>query len=121
MPALEHGWKLHVSARPGDLDAVLRLVLPVLSRHVCHAKFARDPATLRRLNSGAVSAGAVGKAITVYPTADAVVEVARELVAVLRDREGPRIVSDRRVDPRAAPPRPCGGPPPRRAPSPRRA
>lgn len=101
MPALEHGWKLHVSARPDDLDAVLRLVLPVLSRHVCHAKFARDPATLRRLSSGAVSAGAVGKAITVYPTADAVVEVARELVAVLRDREGPRIVSDRRVDPRA--------------------
>ncbi|MEU2062421.1 class IV lanthionine synthetase LanL [Streptomyces sp. NPDC013455] len=101
MPAMEHGWKLHVSARPDDLDAVTRLVLPVLSRHVCHAKFARDPETLRRLNSGTVSAAAVGKAITVYPTADAVVEVARELVAVLRDREGPRVVSDRRVDPRA--------------------
>ncbi|MFI1714761.1 class IV lanthionine synthetase LanL [Streptomyces litmocidini] len=101
MPAMEHGWKLHVSARPGELDAVIRLVLPVLSRHVCHAKFARDPETLRRLNSGSVSAGAVGKAITVYPVAGAVVEVARELVAVLRDREGPRIVSDRQVDPRA--------------------
>ncbi|WP_030690484.1 class IV lanthionine synthetase LanL [Streptomyces globisporus] len=101
MPAMEHGWKLHVSARPGELDAVIRLVLPVLSRHVCHAKFARDPETLRRLNSGTVSAGAVGKAITVYPVAGAVAEVARELAAVLRDREGPRIVSDRRVDPRA--------------------
>ncbi|GGQ01442.1 class IV lanthionine synthetase LanL [Streptomyces roseolilacinus] len=101
MPAMEHGWKLHVSARPGDLDAVTRLVLPVLSRHVCHAKFARDPDVLRRLNSGAVSAGAVGKAITVYPLAGTVVEVARELAAVLRDREGPRVVSDRRVDPRA--------------------
>ncbi|ROQ35544.1 serine/threonine protein kinase [Streptomyces sp. PanSC19] len=101
MPAMEHGWKLHVSARPGELDAVIRLVLPVLSRHVCHAKFARDPETLRRLNSGSVSAGAVGKAITVYPAAGAVVEVARELVAVLRDREGPRIVSDRQVDPAA--------------------
>ncbi|MFF9850662.1 class IV lanthionine synthetase LanL [Streptomyces litmocidini] len=101
MPAMEHGWKLHVSARPGELDAVTRLVLPVLSRHVCHAKFARDPETLRRLNSGVVSAGAVGKAITVYPAAGAVVEVARELAAVLRGREGPRIVSDRRVDPRA--------------------
>ncbi|TWV45953.1 protein kinase [Streptomyces misionensis] len=101
MPAMEHGWKLHVSARPGNLDAVTRLVLPVLSRHVCHAKFARDPETLRRLNSGVVSAGAVGKAITVYPLAGTVVEVARELAAVLRDREGPRVVSDRRVDPRA--------------------
>ncbi|MEU7387022.1 class IV lanthionine synthetase LanL [Streptomyces tanashiensis] len=101
MPAMEHGWKLHVSARPGDLDTVTRLVLPVLSRHVCHAKFARDPETLRRLNSGVVSAGAVGKAITVYPPDGTVVEVARELAAVLRDREGPRVVSDRRVDPRA--------------------
>ncbi|MEU6477949.1 class IV lanthionine synthetase LanL [Streptomyces sp. NPDC047017] len=101
MPAMEHGWKLHVSARPGDLDAVIRLVLPVLSRHVCHAKFARDAETLRRLNSGTVSAGAVGKAITVYPVAGTVVEVARGLAAALRDREGPRIVSDRRVDPRA--------------------
>ncbi|MEU1231826.1 class IV lanthionine synthetase LanL [Streptomyces sp. NPDC005828] len=101
MPAMEHGWKLHVSARPGDLDAVTRLVLPVLARYVCHAKFARDPETLRRLNSGVVSAGAVGKAITVYPVADAVVDVGRDLAAVLRDREGPRVVSDLRVDPRA--------------------
>ncbi|MES9524359.1 class IV lanthionine synthetase LanL [Streptomyces capoamus] len=101
MPAMEHGWKLHVSARPGDLGTVTRLVLPVLSRHVCHAKFARDPDTLRRLNSGVVSAGSVGKAITVYPLAGTVVDIARELVAVLRDREGPRVVSDRRVDPRA--------------------
>ncbi|MFE1349224.1 serine/threonine protein kinase, partial [Streptomyces sp. NPDC058757] len=101
MPAMEHGWKLHVSTRPGELDAVSRLVLPVLSRHVCHAKFARDPETLRRLNSGAVGAGAVGKAITVYPLAGTVVPLARELAAALRDREGPRVVSDRRVDPRA--------------------
>ncbi|MYU05607.1 serine/threonine protein kinase [Streptomyces sp. SID8366] len=101
MPAMEHGWKLHVSARPGDLDTVTGLVLPVLSRHVCHAKFARDPETLRRLNSGVVSAGAVGKAITVYCPADTVVHVARELAGVLRDREGPRVVSDRRLDPRA--------------------
>ncbi|MEW2291273.1 class IV lanthionine synthetase LanL [Streptomyces sp. NPDC006743] len=101
MPAMEHGWKLHVSARPGDLGAVTGLVLPVLSRHVCHAKFARDPQTLRRLNSGVVSPAAVGKAITVYPLAGTVVEIARELVAVLRDREGPPVVSDRRVDPGA--------------------
>ncbi|MFE4594193.1 class IV lanthionine synthetase LanL [Streptomyces laurentii] len=101
MPAMEHGWKLHVSARAGDLDNVIRLVAAVLSRHVCHAKFARDPEILHRLNSGVVGAGAVGKAITVYPPPGTVVEVARELAAALRDREGPRIVSDRRVDPRA--------------------
>ncbi|MFF4169519.1 class IV lanthionine synthetase LanL [Streptomyces sp. NPDC001744] len=101
MPAMEHGWKLHVSARPGDLDAVTALVLPVLARHVCHAKVARDPETLRRLNSGVTSAGSVGKAITVYPPAGTVTEIARELVTVLRGREGPQVVSDRRVDPEA--------------------
>ncbi|MEV4615726.1 class IV lanthionine synthetase LanL [Kitasatospora sp. NPDC049258] len=101
MPAMEHGWKLHVSARPGDLDTVTGLVLPVLLRHVCHAKFAKDAPTLRAINSGLPSPGAVGKAITVYPAAGAITGIARELVAVLRDREGPQVVSDRRVDPRA--------------------
>ncbi|MFE8936002.1 class IV lanthionine synthetase LanL [Streptomyces sp. NPDC007872] len=101
MPAMEHGWKLHVSARPGDLGAVTELVLPVLDRYVCHAKFVRDAETLRRINSGVPSGSAVGKAVTVYPLAGTVVEVARALVAVLRDREGPQVLSDRRVDPRA--------------------
>ncbi|MEV0537687.1 class IV lanthionine synthetase LanL [Kitasatospora sp. NPDC050463] len=99
MPAMAHGWKLHVSARPGDLAAVIDLVLPVLLRHVCHAKWARSPETLREINSGASSAGAVGKAITVYPGPGTVVGLADQLVALLRGREGPQIVSDRRVDP----------------------
>ncbi|MGW4897397.1 class IV lanthionine synthetase LanL [Kitasatospora sp. NPDC004240] len=99
MPAVDHGWKLHVSARPGELEAVTGLVLPVLARHVCHAKWARSPETLRAVNSGVPSAGAVGKAITVYPAPGTVVTLAGELVAVLRGREGPQIVSDRRVDP----------------------
>ncbi|MER6298014.1 class IV lanthionine synthetase LanL [Kitasatospora sp. NPDC001539] len=101
MPAMEHGWKLHVSARPGELEAVVALVLPVLARHVCHAKWAGDPEILRELNSGAKSAGSVGKAITVYPAPGTVVALADELVAVLRGREGPPVVSDRRVDPHA--------------------
>ncbi|MFD0351139.1 protein kinase [Kitasatospora aburaviensis] len=101
MPAMDHGWKLHISARPGELDTVTGLVLPVLARHVCHAKWARSPETLREINSGAASAGVVGKAITVYPAPGAVVALADELVALLRDREGPAIVSDRRVDPHA--------------------
>ncbi|MGW6915872.1 class IV lanthionine synthetase LanL [Kitasatospora sp. NPDC054939] len=101
MPAVDHGWKLHVSARPGDLDAVVGLVLPVLARHVCHAKWACGPEVLRDINSGVPGAGSVGKAVTVYPAPGTVTEVADELVAVLRGREGPQIVSDRRVDPQA--------------------
>ncbi|MEV4562003.1 class IV lanthionine synthetase LanL [Kitasatospora sp. NPDC049285] len=101
MPAMDHGWKLHVSTRPGELDAVTALVLPVLERHVCHAKWARTPETLRELNSGAASPGAVGKAITVYPAPETALALADELVALLRGREGPQVVSDRRVDPDA--------------------
>ncbi|MFI6151662.1 class IV lanthionine synthetase LanL [Kitasatospora sp. NPDC051170] len=101
MPAMDHGWKLHISARPGGLEAVTGLVLPVLERFVCHAKFARSPQVLREINSGTASAGVVGKAITVYPVTGTVVELAEELVSVLGGREGPQVVSDRRVDPQA--------------------
>ncbi|MFJ8041378.1 class IV lanthionine synthetase LanL [Kitasatospora sp. NPDC096147] len=101
MPAVDHGWKLHVSARPGELDAVTALIRPVLLRYVCHAKWAKDPETLREINSGARSAGSVGKAVTVYPAPGALTALADELVEVLRGREGPQIVSDRRVDPQA--------------------
>ncbi|MFB8239247.1 lanthionine synthetase LanC family protein [Kitasatospora purpeofusca] len=101
MPAMDHGWKLHISARPDGLEAVTGLVLPVLERFVCHAKFARSPQILREINSGTASAGVVGKAITVYPVTGIVVELAEELVSVLNGREGPQVVSDRRVDPQA--------------------
>ncbi|MFJ9770547.1 class IV lanthionine synthetase LanL [Kitasatospora sp. NPDC101157] len=101
MPAVEHGWKLHVSARPGELAAVIGIVRPVLLRYVCHAKWASGPEVLRELNSGMRGAGSVGKAITVYPAPGTVVALAEELVAVLRGREGPTVVSDRRVDPDA--------------------
>ncbi|MFD8597855.1 class IV lanthionine synthetase LanL [Kitasatospora sp. NPDC059646] len=101
MPAMEHGWKLHVSARPDSLDAVTATVLPLLEQHVCHAKWARDAATLRILNSGTVNAASVGKAVTVYPAPDELVPLARALVAALRGHRGPQVVSDRRLDPDA--------------------
>ncbi|MER7842625.1 class IV lanthionine synthetase LanL [Kitasatospora sp. NPDC096077] len=101
MPAVEHGWKLHLSARPGGLAELTALVLPVLARYVCHAKWAAGPEVLRELNSGVRGDGSVGKAVTVYPAPDTVVALADELVAALRGREGPQVVSDRRVDPDA--------------------
>ncbi|MFF2627035.1 class IV lanthionine synthetase LanL [Kitasatospora griseola] len=101
MPAMEHGWKLHVSARPGTLDAVHAVVLPLLEQHVCHAKWARDPATLRALNSGTKNAASVGKAFTIYPAPDELRPLARALVTALRGHRGPQIVSDRRLDPDA--------------------
>lgn len=101
MPAVAHGWKLHISARPGALEDLLARVGPVLRRHVCHAKHALDADVLRALNSGYRSPGAVGKAVTVYPAPGTVVAVAADLVRALRGLDGPRVLSDRRVAPDA--------------------
>ncbi|MFG2696372.1 class IV lanthionine synthetase LanL [Kitasatospora sp. NPDC048407] len=101
MPAMEHGWKLHISARPSTLHTVLALVLPVLEQHVCHAKWARDPDTLRTLNSGTENAASVGKAFTIYPAPDELQPLAHALTAALRGHLGPQIISDRRLDPDA--------------------
>ena len=98
MPDLDHGWKLHVSARPADLAAVSERVVEVLERYACHAKFARDQRVLRDINSGTENPGAVGKAITIYPAPDQVRPLADSLVEALRGWVGPQIVSDRRVD-----------------------
>ncbi|WP_380283002.1 class IV lanthionine synthetase LanL [Kitasatospora purpeofusca] len=97
MPALAHGWKLHLSARPEHLADLVDLVLPVLLRHRCDAKFAADAAVLGQLNSGLRGAAAVGKAVTVYPAPGGIAALAAELAEVLAGRPGPRVVSDRRL------------------------
>jgi len=95
------GWKLHVSARPGTLGETLDRVLPILFSVTCDFKVARSTELLRELNSGDLDAGAVGKAITVYPPQDAVTELGRALAEALTGLAAPRVVSDRRVRPDA--------------------
>ncbi|WP_284466912.1 class IV lanthionine synthetase LanL [Actinomadura madurae] len=95
------GWKLHVSARPGTLAATLDRVLPVLLGTACDFKAARSAAVLSDLNSGDGDAGAVGKAVTVYPAPDEVTALGHALAEALAGMAGPRIVSDRRVRPDA--------------------
>ncbi|MFB7469936.1 class IV lanthionine synthetase LanL [Kitasatospora sp. NPDC056184] len=97
MPALAHGWKLHLSARPKHLADLVDLVLPVLLRHRCDAKFAAGAAVLGQLNSGLRGAAAVGKAVTVYPAPGGITALAAELAEALAGRPGPRVVSDRRL------------------------
>lgn len=91
------GWKLHVSARPGTLGDTLERVLPVLAGVSCDFKVARSPEKLAELNSGDLDAGAVGKAITVYPQPDEVVPLGHRLAEALAGLAAPRIVSDRQV------------------------
>ncbi|MER6944503.1 class IV lanthionine synthetase LanL [Nonomuraea sp. NPDC000554] len=91
------GWKLHVSARPGTLADTLDRVLPLLAAATCDFKVASSLRMLAELNSGDLDAGAVGKAITVYPPQDAIVQLGHALADALKGLAAPRIVSDRRV------------------------
>ncbi|WP_316528565.1 class IV lanthionine synthetase LanL [Kitasatospora brasiliensis] len=97
MPQLAHGWKLHLSARPERLAALLEVALPILLRRVCDVKFALDAATLGELNSGRHGAAAVGKAVTVYPRPEEVRSLGQELAQGLAGWDGPAVVSDRPV------------------------
>ncbi|MFJ6235807.1 class IV lanthionine synthetase LanL [Streptomyces griseus] len=97
----DHGWKLHISARPNDLSPLVDLVVPVLLRYLCDAKFARDAGVLGAMNSGDRDPALVGKAITVYPRAEDVRALGGELADLLSGRPGPRVLSDRRIRPDA--------------------
>ncbi|MEU8515020.1 class IV lanthionine synthetase LanL [Kitasatospora sp. NPDC048722] len=97
MPALAHGWKLHVSARAAQLPLLLDVVVPVLLRRTCDAKFAAGADVLGATNSGVHGAAAVGKAVTVYPLEGEVVALGEELARLLAGWDGPRVVSDRQV------------------------
>ncbi|MFE4480760.1 MULTISPECIES: class IV lanthionine synthetase LanL [Streptomycetaceae] len=101
MPELAHGWKLHLSARPDGFEALLDTALPILLGRVCDVKFAVSTAALWELNSGRHGAAAVGKAVTVYPRPEEVRALGLELAQALAGREGPAVVSDRRVRPDA--------------------
>ncbi|MFE9118785.1 class IV lanthionine synthetase LanL [Streptomyces sp. NPDC007172] len=99
MPVREHGWKLHISTRAEELLDTVALIVPVLLRHTCDAKFAVSPSVLRDLNGGERHPHLVGKAATVYPRDRDFATIAEELADVLKGRTGPRVLSDRRVRP----------------------
>lgn len=101
MPEVAHGWKLHVSTRPGRLLEVARLVVPVLLRHTCLAKFAASPDILLDINGGTRNPASVGKAITVYPAPSALRALANDLAEALHGQQGPSVPSDRRLHPQA--------------------
>ncbi|MBO0804565.1 MAG: class IV lanthionine synthetase LanL [Nocardiopsaceae bacterium] len=97
----EHGWKLHISSRAPTFPGLLEVVLPALLAEGCVFKLARSPEVLRKLNDGATSPATVGKALTVYPDQSRVRDLGLRLAELLSGRQGPRVLSDRRVSPSA--------------------
>ncbi|GAA4636997.1 hypothetical protein GCM10023196_089070 [Actinoallomurus vinaceus] len=94
----EHGWKLHVSSRSATFAELVERLLPRLLAEGCVFKLARSRRVLQRLNDGHSSPATVGKAFTIYPDQRRVRELGLELAELLRGHQGPRVLSDRRVD-----------------------
>src|SRR3954454_25198176 len=65
---LAQGWKLHISARPNSLESTVSTALPVLFDEGCDFKVVADASILSAFNQGMYGIGAIGKAITVYPS-----------------------------------------------------
>lgn len=76
-------------------------MLPTLIEAGCDFKVIADAASLRDLNAGVYGGGAIGKAMTIYPSQDSVREIGMQLAHLLEGFEAPDINSDRRVRPRA--------------------
>lgn len=98
---LQQGWKLHLSARVESLQSTVDRVMPVLLEVGCDFKIIAGTELLRDFNAGIFGPGAVGKALTIYPSQDSIVELGHRLAVVLRGFEGPRINSDRQIHPDA--------------------
>ncbi|RLV04455.1 hypothetical protein CTZ27_10920 [Streptomyces griseocarneus] len=90
------GWKLHLSAVPGNAEEVLRHAARVLLPLRVPFKFVGTTARLRRSLARDYQRAAGGKFLTVYPDDDAqCVELAEALDRATRGLSGPGILSDR--------------------------
>src|SRR4051812_36736116 len=67
-PLPAHGWKIHVSAVPGDAERALETVLHEFGRAPFHFKSLRDKRLVVAATSRWWPAGQVGKVIVVYTT-----------------------------------------------------
>ena len=96
----DQGWKLHVSATPFSAPAVLEAALDVLLGAGVRFKVVSTLSLLAAMNSSAFGTTQIGKFITVYPHDDATaVALAVDLDAATAGHSGPRIPSDRPLNP----------------------
>lgn len=90
------GWKIHVSSHWGNEYRTLEKVVPLCIEHQIEFKFASDGRILKTLLGKNCSRSASGKFITIYPTSkEAFSTLIEALYQVLKDEDGPYILSDR--------------------------
>ncbi|SEG23910.1 Protein kinase domain-containing protein [Nonomuraea solani] len=96
-PLPAQGWKIHVSARVEDAEKAIAAVWDYCLPRGIAFKFLRGLPVLVMVNSKAASRASSGKLITIYPRDEGQLElVLKELDELLRDVQGPYILSDLR-------------------------
>ena len=98
-PSVDSGWKLHISSRSATYLRLLETVVPLLVEKGWYFKVAASLGFLDKINGGVDYPASVGKALTVYPDPDRVVEVGQRLVQALQGFEGPQFSATGRSAP----------------------
>ncbi|MFC5952963.1 class III lanthionine synthetase LanKC [Streptomyces pratens] len=93
----DQGWKIHVSASPGNAAELLDAVAPYCLQHALMYKYISDLETLGRRGSKYGDRSASGKFITIYPADEAGLEqVLNDLENLVGGTPAPSILSDLR-------------------------
>ncbi|MGW1056211.1 class III lanthionine synthetase LanKC, partial [Streptomyces sp. NPDC002521] len=91
------GWKIHVSATPGNATRILQQVSEYCFRTDIAFKFLCRPGAMRRQNAKYAARGMSGKFMTLYPCNESILEnCLRDLDAEIGGEDGPYILSDLR-------------------------
>jgi class III lanthionine synthetase len=91
------GWKIHISARLADAERALDIMWDYCIPRGIAFKYLRGQATVLLYNAKYASRNSSGKLVTIYPRDEAELElVLKELDELLRDIQGPYILSDLR-------------------------
>lgn len=95
----EFGWKIHLSANPGNAETILAAAATVALAHSRPFKMLRDPNFLAASTSKRWEREASGKFVTIYPSdAEELVDMVRDLGSRLQEEDGPYILTDRQSD-----------------------
>ena len=95
--SVKQGWKIHVSAIPGNAQEILMIVSKICILNKTNFKFLCDSKLLVSSLSKNWSRSESGKFITIYPESiDKFKKILSELYSKLSDYVGPYILSDKR-------------------------
>lgn len=91
------GWKIHVSATPGQAAQILAHTAEICVSEGVAFKFAADRAMFLLVNAKQWDRGAAGKFITIYPSSEPQFKkLLHRLARALHPFAGPYVLSDRR-------------------------